>query len=74
MSPSNAAAKAWSDSTEVVFVRFFARVERELGRLDEPLRGIQGEVEVAVEVCFEILPARVALARGDGMVAVSQGQ
>ena len=58
----------------MVFVRFFARVERELGRLDKPLRGIEGEVEVAVEVGFEILPARVALARGDGMVAVSRGR
>ena len=53
-----------------MFVRFFARVEREIGSCDEPLRGLEWEGGVVAEVCFEILPERVALAGADGMVAV----
>lgn len=55
---------------EVVFVRFFARVEREVGNLDELSRYLDRQANGAVAVCFEILPERVAVARLDGMVAV----
>ena len=74
MSISIKSSRARSDSTEVVFVRLFACVEREIGRLDERSPCLEPGVERAVEVCFEILPERVALAGADGMVAVRQGR
>lgn len=58
----------------MVFVRFFALAEREVGNLDERSCCLEPGVEVAVEVCLEILPERVALAGSDGMVAVTQGR
>ena len=74
MSSSNATARARFDSVEVVFVCTFARFEWEVGVLDGPSRGFEREMDVAAEVCFEILPERVTLAGSDGMVAVWQAR